>query len=353
MYIRPPDSKQKLAQVGIADDDIEHVKSQHKVEQNLTVEDAINRIDEIPDEVTLIHDFKYKDTCLEKQEVSNFYLPQIGVLTLGGHIRRKCKDSICPKCDCQCLCFSCRCCGESDGSGSGGGGGGSCSDCTCAKCCKFLPCTCGLDKCCQCCNCISPYEANHYYMMPLYILKNDKIRFEHFNYYAKLYIYDTLVLEFMLSGRNYADLAFASCKSNFPHVCFTNPLNQKNEKIYFEPLGNKCPTNPRPCFYCCTLCSLAGICELERKIVATVGENAEARITARREKKYAWISQCGCQDRCYHFIDYPEFEMKFKNLTKIQKLGLIFSTISYTIFGRWEQFSFRGVFNFNKTYLDY
>ncbi|CAD8177868.1 unnamed protein product [Paramecium octaurelia] len=330
MQIRPPDSNNNLAQVGIVNDDYELVKNQENVEQNLTAEIALNKFGNIPDVLNFTHNFAFKNDCCEKQEESTFTIEPIGELKLGGHVKYNCGN-----------CCSCK-------------GSGSCKGtCSCAQCLSLIPCVCCCDRCFKQCHCCPSYEAVHFYLIPSYILKNDTIRFEHFPTFAKLYIYDTLVLELELGYANISDVFCGSCKSNIPHIYFTNPLNQQNEKIYFEPLGNRCPVRPRACCYCCALCSFAGICDLERTIVAKVGENAEAKIIARRSQKNACLSQCGCQDFCCHFIDYPDFEMTFTNLSKIQKLGLIFSTISYTIFSRWEKYSYRGVFNFNYSFLDF
>ncbi|CAD8212896.1 unnamed protein product [Paramecium pentaurelia] len=331
MYIRPPEQNNNLAQVGIVNDDLELIKNLKNVEQKLTVEEVIATIGPIPDEINLEHKFSFTDNCYEKQEESIIFTEQLGELKLGGHIKYKCKELYCKKkgsCA-HCACFDC-----------------------CVMCCKLISC-CGCNQCCKCSKCCPQYEALHYYQSPSYILQNEIIRFENYSTHAKLYIKDILVLEFHFSLYNCSDKCCGNCKSNIPHIYFKNPLNEKNEKIYFEPLGNKCPTNPRPCFYLCAICSFFGIFQQERNIAVSVGENGSAKIIARRSSKNAFLSQCGCQDCCCHFIDYPDFNIKFTNLSQIQKIGVIMATISYTIHGRWAKYSYRGLLNMNTSYVDF
>ncbi|CAD8097597.1 unnamed protein product [Paramecium sonneborni] len=320
MQIRPQDQNLHFDQVGIMQNENQMLQQQQRAEYKLSVEEAIATLPPIPDEIKFNHDFRFLDKCYEKQEESIFNIESIGELRLGGHIETTCKNGKSRPCSCK----------------------------DCLQCCNKIPCC-----TCQCCSCCNEFEAMHYYLIPCYILQNDKLRFENYDSFSKLYIQDTLILEFIHSHRNWADSYCGSCKSNYPHIYFTNPIHEKNKKILFEPLGNKCPKNTKSAIGCCCICSWCGINQLERNIVAKVEDYGSAKIIARRSYKNACLSQCDCQDYCCHFIDYPDFEMKFQNLSNLDKLGLIMATISYTIYNRWAKYSYRGLFGLNTSYINF
>ncbi|CAD8097593.1 unnamed protein product [Paramecium sonneborni] len=294
--------------------------------QNFNVEQALSFLPQIPDAISFTHSFEFLDKSFEKWEESIFTIESLGEFRLGGHVKEKC----CQNAQCNCNCRNCYY--------------GCCS-------CNFSCLTCFM--CCDCVCCCSNYEVVHEYQGPIYILQNQLIRFEHYGQISKLYVKDTLVLEFYHSFKNLADVLYGGCKSNYPHIVFQQPLGKANEKVYFEALGNNCPESCWSCFPYLMMCSWCGIGQLERKIRVSNSQQYLGNITAKRDKKKACLTQCGCNNHCMQFIDYPDFTIDFKNTCQLDKLGIIMSTIHFTLYDRWRRFDWNGLLKMNHPVLFY
>lgn len=47
-------------------------------------------------------------------------------------------------------------------------------------------------------------------------------------------------------------------------------------------------------------------------------------------------------DSC-NFVDYPEFEVNFKNVTYIDRLKILFCLVHYSLYNKWDHSNYKGL----------
>ncbi|CAD8089057.1 unnamed protein product [Paramecium primaurelia] len=191
-------------------------------------------------------------------------------------------------------------------------------------------------RCC-CCN------NDHVFQSTKYFLENELINFE-LTDYGRLYIQGVLVLEFQQCYKSIHDILFASEDSTMPQMMVYQPNHRQNNKIRFKAEKNNCPEHPYSLSGWCSICDCR---KLERKFEISGLSQGDCQIINTRTKKQACYKTCGCKDVCScdscRYADYPNYQITFNNVTKLEKLAIIMCLIHFMIYNEWEFTNYKGI----------
>ncbi|CAD8177866.1 unnamed protein product [Paramecium octaurelia] len=190
---------------------------------------------------------------------------------------------------------------------------------------------------CCCCNNL------HYFKRTAYFLENELINFE-FKNFGRLYIQGILVLEFQQCLKHIQDMLFASDDSTMPQMQVYQPNYKQHNKITFKAEKNTCPEHPYSLSGCYSVCNCK---KLIRKFEISGLSQGDCQIINTRTSKQACYKTCGCKDVCpcdsCRYADYPNYQITFNNVTKLDKLAIIMCLIHFIMYNEWEFTDYKGI----------
>ncbi|CAK90281.1 unnamed protein product (macronuclear) [Paramecium tetraurelia] len=176
-----------------------------------------------------------------------------------------------------------------------------------------------------------------------YFLENELINFE-CGQFGRLYIQGVLILEFEQCGKAIEDIALASEGSTMPQMQVYQPNYKYANKITFKAEKNNCPEHPYSMAGCYSICDCK---KLIRKFEISGLSQGDCQIINTRTSKQACYKTCGCKDVCCcdscRYADYPNYQITFNNVTKLDKLAIIMCLMHFIMYNEWEFTSFQGI----------